>query len=505
MTIPVTIHEIMNMAQLKDIRIAESLETPDIESILMRTPKRFDLPIELPTLVSNDETWIEALLSTLDASIELSPTTLLFYRTVSDGLFQVMVNKKKDTWKNEEDYRKLFGPLQELALHCALDIVQHESPNTFQSSVYVDTESNTGLLESKGNITGRIYFCPTSGLYLTTTELKTLTDVPDVSMNLTKLNAQPGGPWSRHGAMTRRRTGSADVIDTPTRGWDAYLDESDAVPALEKVVIDTILQTYGQLFVNTIYEESSQEVITPLYGIFGNFNQMTILKRPTHINQETVSITLAGPYEPKQLLPRMISFDLDFHSNGRPLNSNSNPKSRTLHAWTNGLSGEQNQHLPDTASEGVPHVTIVGVLGKGVSGTAYMAISSDGFDLVWKEIFLDEESRHYAATELEMYDGPLAQLQGTVVPVFYGAFYHKEQDSVALLMEYVGSSLGDCQEWDNISPDIKKQALHHYRRLRKAGVDHGDFQPNNVCLTDYGEVRIIDFSHSTRIPNGEET
>jgi hypothetical protein len=37
-----------------------------------------------------------------------------------------------------------------------------------------------------------------------------------------------------------------------------------------------------------------------------------------------------------------------------------------------------------------------------------------------------------------MYDGPLATLQGTVVPRFYGAYHKMADPHVVLLMEYVG-------------------------------------------------------------------
>ena|ERR1700722_3632621 len=107
-----------------------------------------------------------------------------------------------------------------------------------------------------------------------------------------------------------------------------------------------------------------------------------------------------------------------------------------------------------------PHITIVARLPAGVSGETFLAKCDGGPHLVWKEIPLDDDHLQYATTEVAMYDGPLASLQGTIVPVLYGVFHEPEDNCAVLLMEYVGKPLGN--DWSEVSPKHRYTFLSPY-------------------------------------------
>ena len=97
-----------------------------------------------------------------------------------------------------------------------------------------------------------------------------------------------------------------------------------------------------------------------------------------------------------------------------------------------------------------PHITVVARLAAGVSGETFIAKCDGSPHLVWKEIPLDDNHLQYARTEVTMYDGPLASLQGNLVPALYGVFHEPEDNCAVLLMEYVGKPLGN--DWNEVSP-----------------------------------------------------
>ena len=55
-----------------------------------------------------------------------------------------------------------------------------------------------------------------------------------------------------------------------------------------------------------------------------------------------------------------------------------------------------------------------------------------------------------ALTEIQLYEGPLRKLQGTVVPHFFGAFKAAKRDTVYLVLEYVGGHLDGDNDWDKV-------------------------------------------------------
>ena len=118
-----------------------------------------------------------------------------------------------------------------------------------------------------------------------------------------------------------------------------------------------------------------------------------------------------------------------------------------LSTWTPQRRASHSEIVPTI----IPHITIVARLAAGVSGETFLAKCDGGPHLVWKEIPLDDDHLHYARTEVMMYDGPLASLQGTLIPTLYGVFHEREDNCAVLLMEYVGKPLGN--DWDEVSPE----------------------------------------------------
>ncbi|KAJ6606293.1 hypothetical protein DFH09DRAFT_1119755 [Mycena vulgaris] len=146
------------------------------------------------------------------------------------------------------------------------------------------------------------------------------------------------------------------------------------------------------------------------------------------------------------------------------------------------------------------HLTIIAHLGDGIVGEVYLAQCGEEL-LVWKEIDPANEASQNGKSawrEAALYEGPLTALQGTVVPRFYGAYHKTTDDNIVLLMEYVGRQLS-AKTWGEVAPDVLVAAEEQLLKVAAAGVFHGDFEPRNVCITDAGDIKIIDFSHSNRM------
>ena len=123
----------------------------------------------------------------------------------------------------------------------------------------------------------------------------------------------------------------------------------------------------------------------------------------------------------KVSLALQITYDYDIRGYGGMKYIFSDDRT-LLSTWTPQRVGNSEIHPPTIT----PHITIVARLATGVSGETFIAKCDGSPHLVWKEISLDDDHLQYARTELMMYDGPLASLQGTLVPVLYGVFHEPE-------------------------------------------------------------------------------
>lgn len=116
-------------------------------------------------------------------------------------------------------------------------------------------------------------------------------------------------------------------------------------------------------------------------------------------------------------------------------------------------SGSQSSFPSDFSTR---HLTIIAHLGDGIVGKVYLAKCGEEF-IVWKEVDPSKEGAqggNSAWPEASLYEGPLATLQGTIVPRFYGAYHKTTDDHVVLLMEYVGQRL-PAATWGEVAPAVR--------------------------------------------------
>ncbi|KAJ7095948.1 hypothetical protein B0H15DRAFT_81900 [Mycena belliarum] len=106
---------------------------------------------------------------------------------------------------------------------------------------------------------------------------------------------------------------------------------------------------------------------------------------------------------------------------------------------------------PNSSDTSKSHLTIIGHLGKGAVGDVYLAQCGQHL-VAWKEV--DDEFHHSAMNEIGLYEGPLAPLQGTAVPFFYGGYRKISDHQTILLMEYVGQRLPE-QRWGDVAPAVR--------------------------------------------------
>ncbi|KAH9923099.1 hypothetical protein B0H21DRAFT_701298, partial [Amylocystis lapponica] len=102
--------------------------------------------------------------------------------------------------------------------------------------------------------------------------------------------------------------------------------------------------------------------------------------------------------------------------------------------------------------------------------------------------------RHEAA----MYQGPLKKLQGICVPWFFGLFEGEMEDEElygCLVTHYL-------RRISSVSPSLTYCSSYRYEvvksliRVHLAGVQHGDFNVNNVVFSSRGMPFIIDFDRA---------
>jgi hypothetical protein len=104
----------------------------------------------------------------------------------------------------------------------------------------------------------------------------------------------------------------------------------------------------------------------------------------------------------------------------------------------------------------IPHLTIITHLGEGIVGEVFLAQCQEKL-IVWKEVDPAKEEAQggdSAWREAALYEGPLATLQGSVVPHFYGAYHKTADEHIVLLMEYVGKRLSEAT-WEDITRGVR--------------------------------------------------
>ncbi|GJE91876.1 hypothetical protein PsYK624_080270 [Phanerochaete sordida] len=112
-----------------------------------------------------------------------------------------------------------------------------------------------------------------------------------------------------------------------------------------------------------------------------------------------------------------------------------------------------------------------------------------------KDIFgLEREANHYQHN--------LRELQGIVVPRFYGLYkgtrideYGKERTVACLILEHCQADHSvSC--WER-SLEIKEDIAYGMLDIHFAGLKHNNFDDDHILVSERGEVRIIDFDQAT--------
>ncbi|TBU34481.1 hypothetical protein BD311DRAFT_649746 [Dichomitus squalens] len=111
--------------------------------------------------------------------------------------------------------------------------------------------------------------------------------------------------------------------------------------------------------------------------------------------------------------------------------------------------------------------------------------------------------------EALMYDGPLADLQGTVVPIFGGFFTGTVQEGYhvgCLILEWCPQN--DHTTFGKPTEEELRLRMHAVHELHAAGVYHGQLyeRSDSLCMSDGrhflraadGTMRIVDFQHAYR-------
>ena len=100
-----------------------------------------------------------------------------------------------------------------------------------------------------------------------------------------------------------------------------------------------------------------------------------------------------------------------------------------------------------------PHMIVTHLLRGGIMGEVLVAKFANGTSgrVVLKCVDMTQDDlRSMALKEIKLYEGPLRELQGTVVPHFFGAFKATMRDTVYLVLEYVGQHLHGGDDWGKI-------------------------------------------------------
>lgn len=133
---------------------------------------------------------------------------------------------------------------------------------------------------------------------------------------------------------------------------------------------------------------------------------------------------------------------------------------------------------------------IVNQLGKGGEGTLYLARDLElGIYRAVKELPVSQKRE---AKLLRLLDHPF--LPGMID-------YAEREEKCYLIMEYIpGKSLGELlEEGRNFAPEeiarigIRVLQIFSYLHSRKPAVYYGDLKPENLMLTEEGELYLVDF------------
>ncbi|ORY23797.1 hypothetical protein BCR39DRAFT_342343 [Naematelia encephala] len=120
-----------------------------------------------------------------------------------------------------------------------------------------------------------------------------------------------------------------------------------------------------------------------------------------------------------------------------------------------------------------------------------------------------QEATEAVIAEFELFNGPLYELQGSVVPKCFGLFVgqlfptlgvNPKNNLMIALIEDVGSSVLPIGAPDDdlaqLPENDKIDIIQLYKRLHSVNVCHGDFSARHIRRRTNGQLSLIDFERS---------
>ncbi|WVQ64985.1 uncharacterized protein L199_003155 [Kwoniella botswanensis] len=109
----------------------------------------------------------------------------------------------------------------------------------------------------------------------------------------------------------------------------------------------------------------------------------------------------------------------------------------------------------------------------------------------------------HALQEEELLMDELRDLQGIVVPKYYGMYQSEtlgpnlDIPYLAMLLEYAGNPLGPG--FIDLHEDWLNKVYEAYRAIHTRGVIHGDICTRHVLYDEYGRIRLVSFRRSDSV------
>jgi serine/threonine protein kinase/predicted Zn-dependent protease len=161
----------------------------------------------------------------------------------------------------------------------------------------------------------------------------------------------------------------------------------------------------------------------------------------------------------------------------------------------------------DLTGKTVGRFSVVARLGGGGMGEVYRARDNKlrrtvALKRVSPQLYTDQKSRERLWKEALL----VSRLNDPSIAAIYDAF--EENDEVFLVMEYIeGQTLRQRLRTPMYVPEflaVATQCAGGVAAAHRAGIQHRDIKPENILLTPNGQVKILDFGISRRLPGGED-
>ncbi|WWC87956.1 uncharacterized protein L201_002856 [Kwoniella dendrophila CBS 6074] len=102
-----------------------------------------------------------------------------------------------------------------------------------------------------------------------------------------------------------------------------------------------------------------------------------------------------------------------------------------------------------------------------------------------------------AIREQEFYNGPLLELQGEVVPRYFGIYTAGRKDQyLAMVLGFAGYSLETgVHEFNH---ELLSKICDAYKQIHLCGVSHWDIEDRHILVNDQRQIQLVGFRRSVR-------